>query len=84
VKRGTDAVLHALRDRLMPAEATQAAAQLPARAQGDPDGGGADRRDQVRLQTAKLRSLPVIDAESQVVGMVSRNDLMGAIAPEQL
>jgi uncharacterized protein (DUF2267 family) len=29
VKRGTAAVLHALRDRLMPAEATQAAAQLP-------------------------------------------------------
>jgi uncharacterized protein (DUF2267 family) len=29
VKRGTAAVLHALRDRLMPAEARQAAAQLP-------------------------------------------------------
>ena len=29
VKRGTAAVLHALRDRLTPAEATQAAAQLP-------------------------------------------------------
>ena len=32
---------------------------------------------------SKLRSLPVIDAESRVVGMVSRNDLMGAIAPER-
>jgi uncharacterized protein (DUF2267 family) len=29
VKRGTAAVLHALRDRLMPTEADQAAAQLP-------------------------------------------------------
>jgi uncharacterized protein (DUF2267 family) len=29
VERGTAAVLHALRDRLTPAEATQAAAQLP-------------------------------------------------------
>lgn len=29
VKLGTAAVLHALRDRLMPAEAAQAAAQLP-------------------------------------------------------
>lgn len=29
VKRGTAAVLHALRDRLMPTEARQAAAQLP-------------------------------------------------------
>jgi uncharacterized protein (DUF2267 family) len=29
VKRGTAAVLHALRDRLMPTEAVQAAAQLP-------------------------------------------------------
>lgn len=29
VKRGTAAVLHALRDRLMPSEARQAAAQLP-------------------------------------------------------
>ncbi len=33
------------------------------------------------LTEAKLRSLPVIDADSRVVGMVSRNDLMGAIAP---
>jgi len=31
VKRGTAAVLHALRDRLMPTEAAQAAAQLPRR-----------------------------------------------------
>lgn len=31
---------------------------------------------------SKLRSLPVIDAESRVLGMVSRNDLMAAIAPE--
>jgi CBS domain-containing protein len=31
---------------------------------------------------SKLRSLPVIDADSRVVGMVSRNDLMVAIAPE--
>jgi CBS domain-containing protein len=30
----------------------------------------------------KLRSLPVIDADCRVVGMVSRNDLMIAIAPE--
>ncbi len=29
-----------------------------------------------------LRSLPVIDADSRVVGMLSRNDLMVAIAPE--
>jgi CBS domain-containing protein len=35
------------------------------------------------LTEAKLRSLPVIDAESRVVGMVSRNDLMDAIAPER-
>ena len=31
---------------------------------------------------SKLRSLPVIDAECRVLGMVSRNDLMAAIAPE--
>jgi CBS-domain-containing membrane protein len=31
---------------------------------------------------SKLRSLPVIDAECRVLGMVSRNDLMVAIAPE--
>ena len=35
------------------------------------------------LTESKLRSLPVIDAESRLVGMVSRNDLMGAIAPER-
>ena len=35
------------------------------------------------LTESKLRSLPVIDTESRVVGMVSRNDLMGAIAPER-
>jgi len=34
------------------------------------------------MTESKLRSLPVIDAESRVVGMVSRNDLMAAIAPE--
>lgn len=30
---------------------------------------------------SNLRSLPVIDAECRVLGMVSRNDLMAAIAP---
>ena len=35
------------------------------------------------MTESKLRSLPVIDAESRVLGMVSRNDLMVAIAPEQ-
>lgn len=40
-------------------------------------------RSAVQCMTdAKVRSLPVIDAESRVVGMVSRNDLMVAIAPE--
>jgi CBS domain-containing protein len=40
-------------------------------------------RSAVQYMTeSKLRSLPVIDAESRVVGMVSRNDLMMAIAPE--
>ena len=34
------------------------------------------------MTESKLRSLPVIDAASRVVGMVSRNDLMVAIAPE--
>lgn len=34
------------------------------------------------MTESKLRSLPVIDAERRVVGMVSRNDLMIAIAPE--
>ncbi len=34
------------------------------------------------LTESKLRSLPVIDAECRVVGMVSRNDLMIAITPE--
>ena len=33
------------------------------------------------LTEAKLRSLPVIDDEQRIVGMVSRNDLMDAIAP---
>lgn len=33
------------------------------------------------LTESKLRSLPVIDDEQRVVGMVSRNDLMDAIAP---
>lgn len=37
----------------------------------------------VQLMTeSKLRSLPVIDADGRVVGMVSRNDLMVALAPE--
>ena len=40
-------------------------------------------RSAVQYMTeAKLRSLPVIDAECRVLGMVSRNDLMAAIAPE--
>jgi CBS domain-containing protein len=34
------------------------------------------------MTESKLRSLPVIDAECRVLGMVSRNDLMAAIAPE--
>jgi CBS-domain-containing membrane protein len=33
------------------------------------------------LTESKLRSLPVIDDEQRIVGMVSRNDLMDAIAP---
>ena len=38
----------------------------------------------VRYMTeSKLRSLPVVDGQSRVIGMVSRNDLMVAIAPEQ-
>lgn len=37
----------------------------------------------VQLMTeSKLRSLPVVDADCRVVGMVSRNDLMAAIVPE--
>ena len=40
-------------------------------------------RSAVRDMTeSKLRSLPVIDGECHVLGMVSRNDLMAAIAPE--
>lgn len=40
-------------------------------------------RSAVRDMTeANLRSLPVIDGECRVLGMVSRNDLMAAIAPE--
>jgi CBS domain-containing protein len=40
-------------------------------------------RSAVQYMTeSKLRSLPVIDADSRVLGMVSRNDLMVAIAPE--
>jgi CBS domain-containing protein len=40
-------------------------------------------RSAVQYMTeSKLRSLPVIDAECRVLGMVSRNDLMVAIAPE--
>jgi CBS domain-containing protein len=34
------------------------------------------------LVDSGLRSLPVIDEQSRVVGMVSRNDLMSAIAAE--
>lgn len=34
------------------------------------------------MAESKLRSLPVIDEQCRVVGMVSRNDLMIAIAPE--
>jgi len=42
-------------------------------------------RSAVQYMTeSKLRSLPVIDAECRVLGMVSRNDLMVAIAPEAL
>jgi CBS domain-containing protein len=33
------------------------------------------------LTEARLRSLPVIDDEQRIVGMVSRNDLMDVIAP---
>jgi CBS domain-containing protein len=40
-------------------------------------------RSAVQYMTeSKLRSLPVIDADRRVLGMVSRNDLMVAIAPE--
>jgi CBS domain-containing protein len=40
-------------------------------------------RSAVQYMTeSKLRSLPVIDADCRVLGMVSRNDLMIAIAPE--
>jgi CBS domain-containing protein len=40
-------------------------------------------RSAVQYMTeSKLRSLPVIDADSRVLGMVSRNDLMVAITPE--
>ena len=39
-------------------------------------------RSAVQYMTeSKLRSLPVIDADNRVLGMVSRNDLMLAIAP---
>jgi CBS domain-containing protein len=34
------------------------------------------------LVDSGLRSLPVIDQQSRVIGMLSRNDLMTAIAPE--
>jgi CBS-domain-containing membrane protein len=34
------------------------------------------------MTESELRSLPVIDAECRVLGMVSRNDLTVAIAPE--
>ncbi|HUP35668.1 MAG TPA: CBS domain-containing protein [Candidatus Limnocylindria bacterium] len=34
------------------------------------------------MTESKLRSLPVIDSECRVLGMVSRNDLMVAIEPE--
>ncbi len=34
------------------------------------------------MTESNLRSLPVIDSECRVLGMVSRNDLMVAIAPE--
>jgi CBS domain-containing protein len=40
-------------------------------------------RSAVQYMTeSKLRSLPVIDADRRVLGIVSRNDLMVAIAPE--
>jgi CBS domain-containing protein len=40
-------------------------------------------RSAVQYMTeSKLRSLPVIDSDRRVLGMVSRNDLMVAIAPE--
>jgi CBS domain-containing protein len=40
-------------------------------------------RSAVQYMTeSKLRSLPVIDADCRVLGMVSRNDLMVAITPE--
>jgi len=48
VKRGTAAVLHALRDRLMPTEAAQAAAQLP-RALKEVWSAG-DRRDRTPVK----------------------------------
>lgn len=35
-----------------------------------------------QLVESGLRSLPVIDADARVIGMVSRNDLMNAIASE--
>ena len=38
------------------------------------------RAKRVVLMLSGLRSLPVIDDGGQVVGMVSRNDLMTAIA----
>ena len=49
VKRGTAAVLHALRDRLLPSEARQAAAQLPRGLKDVWNAGEARDREPVKM-----------------------------------
>ena len=49
VKRGTAAVLHALRDRLMPADAAQAAAQLPRELQEVWSAGEVPERQPIKM-----------------------------------
>jgi CBS-domain-containing membrane protein len=50
---------------------------------GFPAGASPDQvaRAAVDSPQPNLRSLPVIDAECRVLGMVSRDDLMAVIAP---
>ena len=67
VKRGTAAVLHALRDRLMPTEAAQAVAQLPRELKAVWRAGEIPNRTPVKMHRKQLYDRVMQEARLQNV-----------------
>ena len=67
VKRGTAAVLHALRDRLMPTEAAQAVAQLPRELKAVWRAGEIPNRTPVKMHRKQLYERVMQEARLQNV-----------------